>query len=722
MADEEMPIDDIQASVERQFTFCCQPRNFNDETDEQEFAIKEESPEADEERAEEGLRPGIATVTDLTDDEPSSESVVGETSTQTVPEPARNRPIEENTLLKELNHDSGKCRLKPGVVVEIVEIKDLYHASYLKIQHIIQTSKGVVLRGLPFARTRFLRCRLPRYRNEVCLILQIDEDDERDDEIQAAVEVPVTDIIRTRNLRCTNADFPLNRFENIYATVEEIERNGLLCCRWKYQLMYRSARARESRQAPCQYILAHLRAEELSTARGKANDTARLNRWRGSKLRGGSYNMNTGQDLRAVERLELESDASTSWIDKMPGQRYTLGDMFSGAGGTSLGAQQAGFHVRVACDNAPHACMTHQKNFPQADLREEDIWKFIKEDLIWGGKSDHVDVVHLSPPCQFWSPAHTVPGRNDEANIAVLFSCHELIKKLKPRLFTLEQTYGILHPRFEHYFNALIHGFTQLSYSIRWKVVDLLEWGTASRRNRLIMIGACPGESLPTIPPGTHMKNPTPGSTLKPLVTVMDAMRRIPPDATLHNKKHIRFKEPWDPEIPLARCITTHGGYGNYHFSGKRDFTLRELATMNGFPTSYQFHPQNAKKQIGNAFPPCGVRVLYTHLLRWLEKEDRVRPVEEQAMYEEEPEYDLVESEVDDDIQFIRVNVKRRNSIDSDSGVDFMDIDGHIFCIDPSQMNRGQPSSPIDLTADSPAGSGQNSPIVVLDDDEDVPT
>ncbi|KAH9901736.1 hypothetical protein F4778DRAFT_781625 [Xylariomycetidae sp. FL2044] len=37
-----------------------------------------------------------------------------------------------------------------------------------------------------------------------------------------------------------------------------------------------------------------------------------------------------------------------------------------------------------------------------------------------------VDVLHLSPPCQYWSPALTVAGVNDEANIAILFSCHEL--------------------------------------------------------------------------------------------------------------------------------------------------------------------------------------------------------------------------------------------------------------------------------------------------------
>lgn len=603
----------------------------------------------------------------------------------------------------------------PGMVVEINEISHLYHAAFLKIQYIIETPEGVVLRGLPLTRTRFLRGQLPRYRNEVCLVLQIDEDDHRDDYIQAAVDVPITDIIRKRRMNATNEDFPINRFDGVFHSIEDIENNALLACRWKYRLLYKSTAARKARQLPCQYVLSHLGADDVSTGRLQVSDTTRLNRWRGSKVRGGSYNINTRKDLEAVEDLEAVGDAGTQTISKVSGQRYTMGDMFSGAGGTSLGAQQSGLHIRVACDKDQHACATHRRNFPEADLREEDIWRFIREDLTWGGKSDYVDVLHLSPPCQFWSPAHTVSGQNDDANIAVLFSCHELIKKLKPRIFTLEQTFGILHPRFEHYFNALLHGFTQYSYSVRWKVVDLLEWGLPSRRNRLIMIGACPGEKLPTFPASTHAKKPAPGSTLKPFTTVMDAMRLISPDATMHDKKHIRYKQPWDPSIPLARCITTHGGYGNYHYSGRRDFTLRELATMNGFPVWYQFHPQNAKRQIGNAFPPRVVRVLYEHLLKWLENEDHVTPVEKQSSVEEEPEYEVVETDVEDDLEYLGQAVKERKN---SAGSDMMEIDFPVACVDANQLVAERHFSIVDLTK-SPEPCSSDNPILIPDEDED---
>ncbi|KAI1861809.1 hypothetical protein JX265_009312 [Neoarthrinium moseri] len=725
--EEEAALDDIQASVEKRIRLGGAPSQFqttansNEEHTGNEVSIaKTESSGMDEETTEGDLCSEIATVIDLTGDEPATESPDQDNQQVRPPSPVRNAPVSESEKIPFILHGDDKLLLKPRVVVEIEEITNLYHASFLQIQYIIQSSSTTVLRGLPFTRTRNLRGQLQRLRNEVCQILQIDADDGRPDEEQAAVEVPVESVIRLRDVHCTNSNFPSHRYPSVYHGTDEVEEKAMLACRWKYRLVYKNAAARGKKQAPSQYIIAHLAAHEASTDHSRVSDRARLNAWRGSIARGGSYNINTNEDLQAIEDVDEDFDADPDWTDKKPGQRYTIGDMFCGAGGTSLGAQQVGFHIRVACDHAKYACMTHRHNFPLTDLRESDIYSFIHEDLVWGGGRDYVDVLHLSPPCQFWSPAHTVPGVNDEANIAVLFSCRELVKKLKPRIFTLEQTFGILHPRFEHYFNALVQGFTQFSYSVRWKVVDLRDWGLPSRRNRLVMIGACPGENLPPFPRSTHTGIPFPKSDLKPHVTVAQALAKISPNATMHEKKHNRYKKSWDPNVPLTRCITTHGGYGNYHWRGRRDFTLRELATMNGFPVTYQFSNRDTKKQIGNAFPPSVVRVLFGHIRKWLESRDRVNPVEEQAVNEDEPEYEATVTDIEDDeLEFIRETARRRESgQDSDKSLEPMEVDGAVCCIDSNQQSKCMPrGSIVDLTLDSPDNAGPDSPVTVSDDD-----
>lgn len=260
-------------------------------------------------------------------------------------------------------------------------------------------------------------------------------------------------------------------------------------------------------------------------------------------------------------------------------------------------------------------------NFPDADLHLLDVDEFLQ-------KRDYqyrVDMLHISPPCQVWSPAHTIPGSKDEENIAVLFSCTHLVEKIRPRVFTLEQTFGILHSRFEPYFNALVHGFTEHSYSLRWKIVHLATWGLPQVRKRLIMIGACPGERLPPFPDATHSNDPADG--LKPFVTVREALSVITARTTLHNPDGASAcdKPPWDPDRILPRTITTSGGQ-NYHWSGTRELTLREFACLQGFPTKHRFVAPSIKKQIGNAFPPCVVKVLYDHLRRCLEREDGLEP------------------------------------------------------------------------------------------------
>jgi DNA (cytosine-5)-methyltransferase 1 len=75
-------------------------------------------------------------------------------------------------------------------------------------------------------------------------------------------------------------------------------------------------------------------------------------------------------------------------------------------------------------------------------------------------------------------------------NRASLFAVRELIEKTKPRIITLEQTYGILYQKFAPEFGGLVGMFTDHGYSVSWQVVEFHKWGLAQRRKRLIMIAA----------------------------------------------------------------------------------------------------------------------------------------------------------------------------------------------------------------------------------------
>lgn len=166
------------------------------------------------------------------------------------------------------------------------------------------------------------------------------------------------------------------------------------------------------------------------------------------------------------------SPPSTPQIRRSPGQKLTYGDAFCGAGGATRGAHQAGLYVAWGFDISPIACTTWRANFPHATSYNLHSSSF----TTISPAPQKVDILHLSPPCQFFSLAHSRAGPDDEMNTASLFGVQAVIEVARPRIATLEQTFGICRAGFRGYFNALVQMFTARGFSVRWAVVGLSQW------------------------------------------------------------------------------------------------------------------------------------------------------------------------------------------------------------------------------------------------------
>lgn len=168
-------------------------------------------------------------------------------------------------------------------------------------------------------------------------------------------------------------------------------------------------------------------------------------------------------------------------------QRYTFGDCFCGAGGTSRGAVGAGLRVEWGFDFSLPACRSYGLNFYGTkvyNLRADQFINLTDRDY-------KVDFLHLSPPCQPYSGAHTTEGKDDEMNTATLFAIPGLLQIAKPRVVTLEQTSGIVgQQKNQWYFNAVIQMFTAQGFSIRWRVINLTDYGLPQNRQRVIIIAS----------------------------------------------------------------------------------------------------------------------------------------------------------------------------------------------------------------------------------------
>ncbi|KAI1501879.1 S-adenosyl-L-methionine-dependent methyltransferase [Biscogniauxia marginata] len=539
-----------------------------------------------------------------------------------------NLAIDPQSLLSE--YRQRHLYINQGAVVEVPRRPaEELSWEFLEVRQIYKKGPDVILRGIRLTRQRYLEGMLPRNRNEVCALLEVQKDDNREWADQAAVDVPVAEVIRTRHLRKTNALYPKFRFNGaIYTSIEAIERRAPIVQRWVFVKIYRNSQNKQQRRS-LSGIIRRLREDEIEDPILRVSDSSLRNAWRAGVMRGGSY-VAGGQ---AIPVAELNEVSQVEPIIRAIGQRYCAGDFFCGAGGASCGMKKAGFEVVVACDMDQAACETYRANFPTTNLFQMEVHDFVKAQIEARSKR-HTDVLHLSPPCQTWSPAHTHPGPNDEANAAALFSCGDILATERPRITTGEQTFGILFGRFKSFFHSLVNQYTSLGYSFEWDVLDLSNYGLAQPRKRAIWIAACPGEALPPFPAPTHGDQPG----LRQTVTVHQALQGVGTHASLHDPLHNvdemfltaqRYgsypKTPWDSRAPLRRSITT-GCADNYHPSGLRNFTIRENAILQGFPSNYRFRGRKTdiKRQIGNAFAPTVVEVLYSHIHRWLLRQDNV--------------------------------------------------------------------------------------------------
>lgn len=126
------------------------------------------------------------------------------------------------------------------------------------------------------------------------------------------------------------------------------------------------------------------------------------------------------------------------------------------------------------------------------------------------------------------------------------------------------------------------------------------------------------------MPPPTH--GPF-GSGLKAFETIHRAISDIPEGWMDHDTRALlertkfAHREPYNPHQP-AKTITCSGGEANYHPSGKRGLTPREVACIQTFPLRFVFCGNNRRKQIGNAVPTRLAEALFREVRKSLRRTD----------------------------------------------------------------------------------------------------
>jgi DNA (cytosine-5)-methyltransferase 1 len=177
-------------------------------------------------------------------------------------------------------------------------------------------------------------------------------------------------------------------------------------------------------------------------------------------------------------------------------------DLFSGAGGLSLGFEQAGFDVAAAVEIDPIHCAVHKYNFPDTAILSGSVTELTGDEIrVAAGLGNRpVDCVFGGPPCQGFSLiGHR--ALEDHRNRLVL-DFVRIVAELDARTFVFENVKGLTVGQHKRFLTEVTEAFEAAGYSVRlpWKVLDAAHYGVPQHRERLILIGAKRGTSLPHYP------------------------------------------------------------------------------------------------------------------------------------------------------------------------------------------------------------------------------
>lgn len=202
--------------------------------------------------------------------------------------PFGNPHIPNRLRLTSCRHSS--ILIKPGTLVEVSQRpRDEYKWQFLHITELYKDprSGGVILRGIRLTRHRYMRGLLPRMKNEVCALYDIDQSDARPEDAQAAVEISETEVIRTRAFSRTNDAFPSHRFNPAqWKTAEEIEDKGNLVQRWKFFRYWPTSSAMATKKSYSGAVV-QLRSADITDKYCRVADNKLRNEFRGGIVRGG---------------------------------------------------------------------------------------------------------------------------------------------------------------------------------------------------------------------------------------------------------------------------------------------------------------------------------------------------------------------------------------------------------------------------------------------------
>ncbi|NCP18642.1 MAG: DNA cytosine methyltransferase [Erythrobacter sp.] len=342
-------------------------------------------------------------------------------------------------------------------------------------------------------------------------------------------------------------------------------------------------------------------------------------------------------------------------------------DLFSGAGGMSLGASWAGISVPLAIDYDQHAYSSYARNHPDTITLRADITRVLELSVPYPAEEL---VLFGGPPCQGFSTSNQRNRGADNDKNWLYRAFIGLACSLRPRWIVFENVKGILETDGGRFAERVQGDLRDAGYGVTAGILNASNYGVPQRRNRYFIIARYEGDP-PELPGGGEGRTITVEDAIGDLpdlemgASIDTLPYRLPPSNAYQKMLRGDLQEVsgnlvtnssqmiaeryasvpqggnWQ-DIPLelmsnyadrSRCHT--GIYrrlrgdqpsvvlGNFrknmliHPTKNRGLSVREAARIQSFPDWYQFSGSIGlqQQQVGNAVPPLLAKAVFATIM-----------------------------------------------------------------------------------------------------------
>lgn len=294
-------------------------------------------------------------------------------------------------------------------------------------------------------------------------------------------------------------------------------------------------------------------------------------------------------------------------------------DLFSGAGGSSEGARQAGARVLWAANHWRLAVDVHARNHPETEHACQDLhqcdWSIVPK----------ADLVLASPACQGHSKAGRVTGAvpRHDADRSTAWAVVSCLEATKAPVAVIE---NVVELRDWVLYGAWRSALEALGYSLAEHIVQCADLGVPQARERLFVTASRSANPLRlSLPVRARVSArgimEVKASGWAPVSGLPEGARhRIARARARHGDAFVAHYVTDDHghalDGPLP-TITTKHQFAWVVGENRRMFSAREYARAMGFPDSYQLTGFVSKdcRLVGNAVPPPVMRAIVSEVM-----------------------------------------------------------------------------------------------------------